>query len=115
MVLSGRRRIHEVLADHRSACFVTHQWNNDYNYMTLELFHYGYPIVHNSVGWSGFGYYYDVNAWDAAVETLRAAIQDHAGHLGTYQTHAANLVWRHSPHNPAVQERWRGLLGEMGE
>ena len=111
IVLSGRQRIHEVLAAHRSACFVTHQWNNDYNYMTLELFHYGYPMVHNSVGWAGFGYYYDVEKWSSAVETLRMAMQDHDAVAGIYRTHAANLVWRHSPHNPEVQKRWRDLLG----
>ena len=110
IVLSGRQRIHEVLAAHRSACFITHQWNNDYNYMTLELFHYGYPIVHNSVGWAGFGYYYDVEAWSHAIDTLRGAMQDHDGQIGLYRTHAANLVWRHSPHNPAIQQRWKDCL-----
>jgi len=108
--LYERQRIHEIMKTHRSACFITHQWNNDYNYMTLELMHCGYPMVHNSVGWAQYGYYYALNEWDKALATLDMALQHHETNRWVYQTHAAQLVWRHSIHHPENQRRWREIL-----
>ena len=108
--LYGRKKIHEVLKEHRSACFITHQWNNDYNYMTLELFYCNYPILHNSEGWSNFGYYYSINEWNKAIELLYHTLTNHKSNLNIYKTHATNLIWKHSPHNPTIQQRWRKIL-----
>ena len=108
--LFGRKTIHTILKENPSACFITHQWNNDYNYMTLELMHCQYPILHNSEGWSAYGYHYSINAWDKAIEKMHHAFSKHQDHLAAYKTHAANLIWRHCIHHPEVQERWRAIL-----
>jgi hypothetical protein len=108
--LYERRKIHDIMRDHRGACFITHQWNNDYNYMTLELMHCGYPILHNSVGWKEHGYYYSLDDWDAAVKTLHVALCSHQKNRFVYQTHAAQLIWKHSIHHPDVQAEWRRIL-----
>jgi hypothetical protein len=110
IVLHGRKNFHTILTDHPSACFITHQWNNDFNYMALELFYCAYPILHNSEGWAQFGYYYDINKWDAAIETLLNALRDHTSLLNIYKSHAANLIWRHSIYNPKNQLEWRKIL-----
>ena len=110
MVLYPRKKINQIMTDHRSACFITHQWNNDYNYMTLELISYNYPILHNSEGWDQYGYYYSINQWPAAIQRLYEALTAHKDQLAVYKTHAANLIWKHSIHNPGIQERWRAIL-----
>jgi hypothetical protein len=110
MVLYPRKKINQIMEDHRSACFITHQWNNDYNYMTLELIHYKYPILHNSEGWRDFGYYYSINEWSSAIQLLYTVLTTHKNHITSYQTHAHNLIWKHSIHNPAIQQRWREIL-----
>ena len=110
IVLHGRKNIHTILRDHRSSCFITHQWNNDFNYMTLELLYCNYPILHNSEGWENFGYTYSINKWDAAIETLYNALKNHLSNLNIYKTHAANLIWTHSIHNPEIQREWRKIL-----
>ena len=110
VALYERKRIHTILQENRSACFITHQWNNAYNYMTLELMYANFPIVHNSDGWDTYGYHYSLNQWDKAIQTLANAIQNHQENLNVYQTHAARLIWKHSLHNPAIQQRWRELL-----
>ena len=107
IVLHGRKNIHTILKDHRSSCFITHQWNNDFNYMTLELLYCNYPILHNSEGWDKFGYVYSVNKWDEAIETMYNAFKNHKYNMNIYKTHAANLIWTHSIHNPEVQSPWR--------
>ena len=110
MILYPRKKINEIMTDHRSACFITHQWNNDYNYMTLELISYNYPILHNSEGWNQYGYYYSINQWSAAIQCLYNALIAHKEQLPIYKTHAANLIWKHSIHNPGIQGRWRAIL-----
>jgi hypothetical protein len=110
IVLQERKPIHTIIKEHPSACFITHQWNNDYNYLTLELMYCGYPILHNSVGWAPFGYYYDINKWDVAIETLYKAIVHHSANSATYKSHATNLIWKHSIHNPHIQSQWSSIL-----
>jgi hypothetical protein len=110
IVLHGRKNIHTILKDHRSSCFITHQWNNDFNYMTLELLYCNYPILHNSEGWDKFGYVYSINKWDEAIETMYNAFKNHKYNMNIYKTHAANLIWTHSIHNPEIQSAWRQIL-----
>jgi len=110
LLLYPRKKITQIMEDYRSACFITHQWNNDYNYMTLELIHYDFPILHNSEGWANFGYYYSINKWDKAIELLYHVLISHKDQLSTYQTHAHNLLWKHSIHNPDIQGRWATIL-----
>jgi hypothetical protein len=110
IILHGRKTIHTILRENRSACFMTHQWNNDFNYMTLELLYCNYPILHNSSGWDMFGYYYDINKWNDAIQTLYRAISSHYDNLNIYKSHAANLIWKHSIHNPEIHQEWRHIL-----
>jgi len=110
IILHGRKNIHTILKENRSACFITHQWNNDFNYMTLELLYCNYPILHNSDGWDKFGYVYSINKWNEAIETMYRALTSHSENLNIYKTHAANLIWKHSIHNPDNQAQWRTFL-----
>lgn len=110
VVLTGRKNIHTILKENRSACFLTHQWNNDFNYMTLELLYCHYPILHNSEGWKEFGYSYSIDRWEEALDTLYQAMRHHSENLPIYKTHTANLLWKHSIHHPAIQAEWRTHL-----
>jgi hypothetical protein len=110
IVFHGRKNIHTILKENRSACFITHQWNNDFNYMTLELLHCNYPILHNSEGWEIFGYHYDINKWNNAIDTLYNALKNHEKNLNIYRSHAANLIWKHSIHNPEIQDEWKKII-----
>jgi hypothetical protein len=109
--LRDRLTIGELTAAVRpGTVFVGHQWNNDFNYMTFELMLAGWPLLHNSVAWRDFGYWWTHEDMGAAVETLRAAMRKHAGRLETYAVEAEQLAWAHSVANPAVRAAWLGLL-----
>jgi hypothetical protein len=108
--LLDRRDILTVMKTWPSALFVLHQYNNEYNYMTLELLHCGFPVVHNSEAWAAFGYTYSGNNIQSGAEQIHAAWSTHAEHLEAYRAHSAALTWRHSPYNPTVQEAWNALL-----
>ena len=93
-----------------SAIFICHQYNNEYNYMTLELLISGFPVIHNSGFWSSFGYSYEGNDLQSAAYQIETAYKGHQDRLEAYKAHALALAWRHSPYNPRVQHAWEELL-----
>jgi hypothetical protein len=74
LVLRGREPLASILTINPSAAFVSHQVNNEYNYMTLELLHLGYPILHNSKAWHRVGFFWDEERWAEALICLRAML-----------------------------------------
>jgi len=109
IVMLGRNDILKTLEIYPYATFLMHQINNDYNYMALELLHYGYPIIHNATSWAQYGYYYGGSDLDSIGVQIDAT-RSHASMLETYKSHAQSLIWTHSPYNPAVQEKWHSIL-----
>lgn len=108
--MRGRTDILSLLTEFPSGIPICHQWNNEYNYMVLEYFATGYPVMHNASDWSPYGYYYpnsDIGAGATLVETIR---KSHAENLGVYKAHARALMWRHSPYNPDVQREWGKII-----
>jgi hypothetical protein len=113
VIMHPRKKIHTIMEEYRNACFITHQWNNAYNYMTLELMYCNYPILHNSDGWESFGYHYSINQWEAAIQKLYLALTCHKMNLNIYKTHAAQLIWKHSIHHPDMQQSWHAILNSL--
>ncbi len=105
-----RRDIITAMKTWGSAVFVGHQVNNEYNYMTMELMWCGFPVVHNAMTWSPFGYFYEGNNLRAAAEQMEIAATKHADRAEVYKGHARTLAWRHSPYNPDVHRAWEALL-----
>jgi hypothetical protein len=110
IVHEGRTGIRSIMERHPSALFIAHQYNNDYNYMTLELMEYDFPVLHSSSGWSQFGYYWSADQWRLALQMLARVFQLHGSQLGPYRSHAKQLQWKHSPWNPVNREGWSKLL-----
>jgi hypothetical protein len=110
ITFSGRNAIPNIMRDYPHAIAICHQWNNQYNYMTLEYLVAGFPVIHNAPDWSDVGYYYkghDLSEGNAAL--VRAQTQ-HASSQERYRCGAEVLRWRHSPYNPDMQAAWKALL-----
>ena len=108
--LLGRQDIISTLKTWPSATFLLHNYNNEFNYMTLELLWSGFPVLHNSPSWLGYGYGYqeaDLTAGVALVESVR---KGHTENLETYRAHAATLAWRYSPYNPEIHAAWSKII-----
>jgi hypothetical protein len=112
IVFEGRHDIVSILTKHPSATFLLHQWNNEYNYMTLELLWAGFPVIHNASAWSSFGYYYPGSDLGNARALLDEIRERHSERLETYKAHARCLAWKHSPYNPEIQKGWLKTLAE---
>lgn len=110
LIFSGRNTITSIMNDYPSCIAVAHQWNNQYNYMTLEYLVSGFPIVHNASDWSDVGYYYEGSSIDKGCELLNKVIEFHGTSLEQYAAGAAAIQWRHSPYNPEVHKAWKELL-----
>lgn len=110
IVFSGRNTITSIMNDYPSAIAIGHQWNNQYNYMTLEYLYAGFPIIHNSPDWSDAGYYYEGSDVNKGAAALQKALEFHEFNQEIYASGAAALQWRHTPYNPEVQAAWKKLL-----
>lgn len=108
--MKGRMDILTILQDYPSAVPVCHQWNNEYNYMVLEYFWCGFPVLHNATDWKDYGYYYPDSDFSQAAGLLDMIRSQHRENLEIYKAHARALAWRHSPHNPDVQRAWAKIV-----
>jgi hypothetical protein len=108
--MKGRIDILTLLKKYPSAIPICHQWNNEYNYMVLEYFWSGYPVLHNASDWSSFGYYYPNSDISAGVSMIERVRTGHRENMETYKSHARSLAWRHSPYNPDVQRAWSSVV-----
>jgi hypothetical protein len=108
--LLGRMDVVSVMREWPAATFVLHNYNNEFNYMTLELMWTGFPVVHNSPSWAAFGYSYEGAEIVEAARQIEAVRRGHAERLEAYRGHAHVLAWRHSPYNPEVQAAWEKIL-----
>lgn len=111
--MRGRTDILSLLKEFPSGMPICHQWNNEYNYMVLEYFATGYPVMHNASDWSQYGYYYPHSDLAAGAELIEKIRKSHADNLGVYKAHARALMWRHSPYNPDVQRQWGKILDNI--
>jgi len=110
LIIIGRKDIITVMTEYPSATFVLNQWNNEYNYMTLELFSAGFPVVHNAQSWKEYGYSYKGNSIYDIVSKITLSRERHSELLETYKSHARLLAWTHSPYNPELQKAWIKLV-----
>jgi hypothetical protein len=108
--MKGRMDILTILKEYPSAIPVCHQLNNEYNYMVLEYFWTGYPVLHNASDWAEFGYSYKGSDIASAVELITRIRSAHKDNAAMYRSHARSLAWRHSPYNPDVQRAWAKLI-----
>lgn len=108
--MRGRMDILSVLQEFPSAVPICHQINNEYNYMVLEYFWAGFPVLHNSSDWKDYGYYYENSDISTGAELLEKIRKGHQENFYVYKAHAQALAWRHSPYNPEVQREWEKIL-----
>jgi len=107
---TGRQDIISTLREWPTATFVLHNYNNEFNYMTLELLWCGFPVLHNSPSWMEFGYGYKDADLAGGLTLVEAARLRHAERMETYRAQAATLAWKYSPYNPTIHAAWASLI-----
>jgi hypothetical protein len=105
-----RLTVGALMATHPSAVFIQHQYNNEYNYMTLELLNQGFPVLHNSKSWSA-GYQWSIDSLDLSVGILTEVIRNHSKRSDSVDK-ANRLTYQFSPQNPGIIAAWATILSQ---
>jgi hypothetical protein len=88
---------------------ITHQWENDLNYLYWDVLSLGYPLVHNSLRIKDAGYYYPDFDPAAGGEALLDALANHKGQ----RDQDMDAVWTYHIDNPANKSQYHNLLKKV--
>jgi len=90
---------------------ITHQWENDLNYLYWDTLYLGYPLIHNSSRIKDAGYYYpDFDPREGGQAVVRAL----GCHIGPRECDT-EAVWQYHIGNPANQSQYHTLLQKVME
>lgn len=90
-------------------CVITHQWENDLNYLYWDVMSLGYPLIHNSSRIKDAGYYYPDFDPQSGGEALLDALNNHQGQREC----DIETVWKYSVGNPVNQKTYKELLEKL--
>ncbi len=88
---------------------ITHQWENDLNYLYWDVLFLGYPLIHNSSRIKDAGYYYPNFDPAAGGIELLYALESHSGP----REQDKEAVWQYHIGNPANQSQYHDLLKKV--
>lgn len=88
---------------------ITHQWENDLNYLYWDVLSLGYPLVHNSSRIKDAGYYYADFDPAAGGAALLDALANHQGPREQDQ----EAVFKYHIGNPENQSQYHELLKKL--
>ena len=113
----GRHDIVGFMAEHADAV-VSHQWQNDQNYMHLDVLYGDYPLIHNSPWLRDAGYYYPGFDAQEGGRQLLAAARDHEANLADYRSRSKRVFDAINPfaeaNLDAYADRLLHVCGDIG-
>lgn len=109
--IKERKTISQITNEYPSAFMICHQYNNDFNYMLLELLYLGFPVLHSSFAWKQFGYYWSEQDFENSLLALSSSMKSHHNNIQKYISQSRELYWHHSIYNPENQRKWMELIG----
>jgi hypothetical protein len=80
------------------------------NYTYLEALHFNFPLVHNSNIIKSAGYYYPDYDTKLGSRALELALNYHDQNLESYKENSRKTIYKYSPKNPLVIEKYKKLL-----
>ncbi|MDT7934726.1 MAG: DUF2827 family protein [Sphingomonadaceae bacterium] len=108
----ARHSLPEALAHYVDAV-VTHQWENDLNYLYWDVLWTGHPLIHNSGPAREVGYYYrDFDPEDGG-RVIADALARHAERASDYRAEALSFLDRFRIDNAEVLRQHRDLIDEV--
>lgn len=95
--------------NHMSDIVLSWQWENNLNYLWLELAWLGWPVVHNGNLCQDVGYYYNSFNVDEATSMLQYARRVHNEDV-TYIERNRNIIKRYTHKNEKLKEQYKVLV-----
>lgn len=110
----GRHPLPSVLGAHLDAV-VTHQWQNNLNYLYWDVLYSGRPLIHNAPALADAGYYYrDFDPADGG-RVMVDALRSHGSRRAEARPRELEVLWTYSIDNPAVQSAYADLIFDVME
>ena len=106
MVFNNRNIITDIFKKCNCIISTTQEW--DLNYVFLECFYYGIPLIHNSKMLQEYGYYYPDLDINKAAEQVKEVFNTHNTQL--YIEKHKPILHKYSISNPYNQEWVRNKL-----
>ena len=92
---------------------VSHQWENNLNYLYLDMAWMGWPIVHNGSLCSDIGYYYEGFNYKEGSEILNRVLLEHDKNAKQYLENNRKIIDRYFPSNKALQNDYQRLIESL--
>ena len=92
---------------------VSHQMENNLNYLYLDLAWMGWPIVHNANLCKDVGYYYDGFDYEEGGKMLKNVILTHDENLDDYIKQNRATIDKYLPTNKALQDQYKKLIDDL--
>jgi hypothetical protein len=92
---------------------VSHQWENNLNYLYFDLAWMGWPIVHNASLCKEVGYYYDQFNYIEGGDKLIEAINNHDTNKDSYLTKNRKVIDNYLTTNVDLQKKNINLINDL--
>jgi len=92
---------------------VSHQIENNLNYLWLELAWMGWPVIHNGNLCKDVGYYYEGFDFETGANLLNDAILNHDKNKEDYIIRNRKAIDRYLPSNLELQKKYKKLIDDM--
>lgn len=109
ITFADRKKVSLIFAT-ESNVIISHQLLNALNYTYLEALYFNIPLIHNSEYIKSAGYYYPDYEIQLGAKALHEALTCHDKNLDRYKESAQEVLYRYSPKNPLVKDRYRDLF-----
>jgi hypothetical protein len=92
---------------------VSHQWENNLNYLYFDLAWMGWPILHNANLCQDIGYYYEEFNYHQGGEMLNHIIVNHDANASAYLERNRRAIEPFLPSNIHLQNKYRQLVEKL--
>lgn len=94
---------------------VSHQWENNLNYLYFDLAWMGWPIVHNAALCPDVGYYYPEFNYEVGGARILEAISTHESKKDEYLERNRRAIDKYLPTNRELQQKYIELISDLFE
>jgi len=112
ITIEGRYNTLEFMSNY-SNIVVSHQWENNLNYIYFDLCWMGWPIVHNASLCKELGYYYKEFNYEQGSQKLIECIENHHKNHYDYLQKNRKIIDKYLPTNKILQEKYIKLINNL--
>ena len=94
---------------------LSHQTDNELNYLYFEALYLGLPLIHNSPRIKEYGYYYPDSDILTASNQIYNAILHHEENLAEYKKQNNALIEKYSPTNPENIRKYAETISHLSK